>query len=432
MNNKKIRMGDPQWSANLWSRIKSLFTGLDTRVTALEQGGGGGGGAVSGVKGDAESTYRTGNVNLTPANIGAIPTTQKGAASGVAELDSGGKVPTAQLPSYVDDVLEYSSRSAFPSTGEAGKIYVALDTNLTYRWGGSDYVEISPSLALGETSSTAYRGDRGKAAYDHASANGSAFASGLYKITTNAEGHVTGATAAQKSDITALGIPGQDTTYSDATQSAAGLMSSTDKAKLDGIASGAQVNSITGVKGNSESSYRTGNVNLTAANVGAVDKSGDTMNGNLDFNSTNGTQKSINFNTDHGLFDIVTGADADTIFFAGMKKDESWVSRFHFNLNDNTTIFDAPIAFANSSIAATTRTNLGIVIELQGLTFSSGVATVANKSGYLLMSVIAVNRPDYEYSPIGISQQTDSSYKVVNLDSTLSGEMACKLLWVAS
>ena len=160
MNNKKIRMGDPQWSANLWSRIKSLFGGLDTRVTALEQSSGSG---VTGVKGDAESTYRTGNVNLTPANIGAIPTTQKGAASGVAELDSGGKVPTAQLPSYVDDVLEYSSRSAFPSTGEAGKIYVALDTNLTYRWGGSDYVEISPSLALGETSSTAYRGDRGKA-----------------------------------------------------------------------------------------------------------------------------------------------------------------------------------------------------------------------------------------------------------------------------
>lgn len=201
MNNKKIRMGDPQWSANLWSRIKSLFGGLDTRVTALEQSSGSG---VTGVKGDAESTYRTGNVNLTPANIGAIPTTQKGAASGVAELDSGGKVPTAQLPSYVDDVLEYSSRSAFPSTGEAGKIYVALDTNLTYRWGGSDYVEISPSLALGETSSTAYRGDRGKAAYDHASAKGSAFASGLYKITTNAEGHVTGATAVTASDIAPL------------------------------------------------------------------------------------------------------------------------------------------------------------------------------------------------------------------------------------
>ena len=77
-----------------------------------------------------------------------------------------GKVPAAQLPSFVDDVLEYASTSAFPATGESGKIYVALDTNKTYRWGGSDYAEISESLALGETSSTAYAGDKGKANAD--------------------------------------------------------------------------------------------------------------------------------------------------------------------------------------------------------------------------------------------------------------------------
>lgn len=76
---------------------------------------------------------------------------------------SGGLIPSQYLPSYVDDVLEYASMTAFPATGEAGKIYVALDTNLTYRWGGSSYVEISPSLALGHTSSTAYPGDEGAA-----------------------------------------------------------------------------------------------------------------------------------------------------------------------------------------------------------------------------------------------------------------------------
>lgn len=96
-----------------------------------------------------------------------IPTSQKGAASGVAELDSTGRVPSSQLPSYVDDVLEFTNRAAFPATGEDGKIYIAEDTNLQYRWSGSQYVKISPSLALGETSSTAYRGDRGKTAYDH-------------------------------------------------------------------------------------------------------------------------------------------------------------------------------------------------------------------------------------------------------------------------
>ena len=76
---------------------------------------------------------------------------------------SGGLIPSQYLPSYVDDVVEYASLSAFPATGEGGKIYVALDTNLTYRWGGSGYVEISPSLALGHTSSTAYPGDEGAA-----------------------------------------------------------------------------------------------------------------------------------------------------------------------------------------------------------------------------------------------------------------------------
>lgn len=138
-----------------------------------------------------------------------LKTTSKGAASGVAELDSSGKVPSSQLPSYVDDVLEYSSQSEFPLTGEAGKIYIDTGTDITYRWSGSAYVAIGSFLALGETSSTAYRGDRGAAAYAHAVTNkGSAFTSGFYKIGTNSEGHVTSATAVSKSDITALGIPG--------------------------------------------------------------------------------------------------------------------------------------------------------------------------------------------------------------------------------
>ena len=79
-----------------------------------------------------------------------------------ANLSNNGKVPASQLPSYVDDVEEYESLSSFPSQGEEGKIYVAKNTNLTYRWSGSTYVEISQSIALGETSNTAYPGDKGK------------------------------------------------------------------------------------------------------------------------------------------------------------------------------------------------------------------------------------------------------------------------------
>ena len=103
------------------------------------------------------------------ASLGFTPenATNKGAANGYASLDSGGKVPSTQLPSFVDDVLEYANFAALPATGTAGIIYVTMDTNLTYRWSGSSYTEISQSLALGETSATAYRGDRGKTAYDH-------------------------------------------------------------------------------------------------------------------------------------------------------------------------------------------------------------------------------------------------------------------------
>lgn len=154
-----------------------------------------------------------------------IKVEQKGAANGVAELDNNGKVPSSQLPSYVDDVIEgYLYEGDFYTdaahtdiiTPETGKIYVDLTTEKTYRWGGTAYVVISESLALGETSSTAYRGDRGKVAYDHAtdaSRLTTATASGLYKVASTAEGHIADLTPVAKSDITGLGIPAQDTTY---------------------------------------------------------------------------------------------------------------------------------------------------------------------------------------------------------------------------
>ena len=75
--------------------------------------------------------------------IGSI---KKGEAEGVAELDASGHVPVTQLPSYVDDVLEFANLAAFPATGETGKIYIATNTNKMYRWSGADYAEISALL----------------------------------------------------------------------------------------------------------------------------------------------------------------------------------------------------------------------------------------------------------------------------------------------
>lgn len=162
------------------------------------------------LSGKANSSHKHGAGDITSVNASAIT----------------GVIASANLPSFVDDILDgyYGSDGVFYEhydatsgkysdayTGEAGKIYVNLNDNKTYRWSGSKYVVVSETIALGETASTAYRGDRGAIAYNHAAAHGSAFANGLYKITTNAQGHVTSATAVQKSDITALGIPAQDT-----------------------------------------------------------------------------------------------------------------------------------------------------------------------------------------------------------------------------
>lgn len=249
----------------------------------------------------------TSDITLSATDVSAIPASQKGTANGVAELDESGKVPSAQLPSYVDDALEgYLSGGKFYKesthtteiTGESGKIYVDLATNKTYRWSGSGYVEISASLALGETSSTAYRGDRGKIAYEHSQAahapanaeanvqadwnesdpesdafiknkptsmpanGGNAATVGGHTVETNVPAdavftdtkpvNMKGATAdtagsAGYAPAPAAGAQGKylrgdgtwqtppNTTYSPATQSTNGLMSAADKKKLDEI-----------------------------------------------------------------------------------------------------------------------------------------------------------------------------------------------------
>lgn len=165
-----------------------------------------GGGTVTGVKGEAEETYRTGQVTLTKANLGLgnvddtsdmdkpvstaqqaaiedaidgfsstyIPASQKGTPNGVASLDSTGKVPAAQLPSYVDDVIEgtYVNATTFhdtegsPVTPESGKLYIDTTTDKEYRWSGTQFSSIRDGIALGETAETAYAGNKGKANAD--------------------------------------------------------------------------------------------------------------------------------------------------------------------------------------------------------------------------------------------------------------------------
>lgn len=129
----------------------------------------GAGNAITGVtkNGDVLEFTKGLTFSLASHTHDYIPLSQKGTANGVASLDANGLIISAQLPSYIDDIIEVSSYSNLPAVGSSGKIYVTTNDNITYRWTGTTYVEISKSIALGETSSTAYRGDLGAIAYAH-------------------------------------------------------------------------------------------------------------------------------------------------------------------------------------------------------------------------------------------------------------------------
>lgn len=186
-------------------------------------------------------------------NLGAAAASHSHAAADITSVNASaitGTIAQANLPSYVDDVVEYDGTSNFPTTGETGKIYTDTSTNKIYRWGGSSYVVISDTIALGETSSTAYRGDRGATAYTHSQTTGNPHGTtksdlGLGNVENKSSATIRGELT--KSNVTtALGYtpPTTNTTYSTATTSANGLMSSTDKSKLDGIATGATANTV--------------------------------------------------------------------------------------------------------------------------------------------------------------------------------------------
>lgn len=166
---------------------------------------------LAGTDANAKNLVLADGTNIAQSTF--IPATEKGANSGVATLDATGKVPSSQLPSFVDDVLEgylnatdgkFYEESTYETEipAEGGKIYTDLSNNKTYRWGGTTYVEISAGLALGETQGTAYEGSKG-------AANAAAIAS----HTGNTDIHVTTSDKSAwnaKYDKPATGIPSTD------------------------------------------------------------------------------------------------------------------------------------------------------------------------------------------------------------------------------
>ena len=239
----------------------------------------------------------------TADEVGAIAATLKGVANGVAELDAGGKVPASQLPSYVDDVVEgYLSGSKFfeDSTynteipAVSGKIYVDLQSYKTYRWTGSTYAVISETISLGETSSTAYRGDRGAIAYthsqaDHAPANAeknqNAFSNVKVGTTTIAADTVTdtvtlvagsNVTITANADSDTITIEAQDTVYTHPSSHAASMITG-----LSGVATSGSYNDLSNKPSipsktselTNDSGFKTTDTNTTYS----ISKSGNTI-----------------------------------------------------------------------------------------------------------------------------------------------------------
>ena len=227
------------------------------------------------------------DITLTAEDVEAVPVIQKGAAGGVAELDGAGKVLASQLPSFVDDVLEgYLSGGEFYGdeahkkvfAQESGKIYVDLPSGKTYRWSGSAYVVISETLALGETSGTAYRGDFGKAAYTHSqSAHAPANAEQNVQSDWNVTNTTDDAFIKNKPTIpTSLPANGGNADTVDNKHAS-------ELQNYNNLTNKPTIPAAVRVKGGAESNYRTGDVNLTPANIGALSSSGGTVAGKTYF-----------------------------------------------------------------------------------------------------------------------------------------------------
>lgn len=283
----------------------------------------------------------------------------KGAPNGLASLNESGIIPSAQLPSYVDDVIEVDTFSSLPGTGESGKIYIVQDTNLTYRWSGTDYVEISKSLALGETSSTAYSGDKGKATTDKLNR----IPDKLITDTVNVNQSTTEAVLNFTTYRQEAQQVGRNTlTITSATISQAGLMSSSDKTKLDGLKDQAGITSdIDAVQTNLEThiNNKSNPHEVTKDQVGLdqVDNTSDAnkpisnatqtaLNGKFSATDGNALKQRVDNIPELVVTDITVDSDNDSV-----------------NISlDKTSIVDGTLSGTTINIDSATASKAGILV----------------------------------------------------------------------
>lgn len=283
----------------------------------------------------------------------------KGAPNGLASLNESGIIPSAQLPSYVDDVIEVNTFSNLPGTGESGKIYIVQDTNLTYRWSGTDYVEISKSLALGETSSTAYPGDKGKATTDKLNRIPDKLITDTINVNQSTTEAVLNFTTYRQE---AQQIGRNTLTITSATTSQAGLMSSSDKTKLDGLKDQAGITSvINAVQTNLETHINNksnphevtkdqvglGNVNNTSdANKPISNATQTALNGKFSATDGNALKQRVDNIPELVATDITVDSDNDSV-----------------NISlDKTSIVDGTLSGTTININSATASKAGILV----------------------------------------------------------------------
>lgn len=284
----------------------------------------------------------------------------KGAPNGLASLNESGIIPSAQLPSYVDDVIEVDTFSNLPGTGESGKIYIVQDTNLTYRWSGTDYVEISKSLALGETSSTAYPGDKGKATTDKLNRIPDKLITDTVNVNQSTTEAVLNFTTYRQE---AQQIGRNTLTITSATTSQAGLMSSSDKTKLDGLKDQAGITSdIDAVQTNLETHINNKSnpheVTKDQVGLGNVDNTSDAnkpistatqtaLNGKFSATDGNALKQRVDNIPELVATDITVDSDNDSV-----------------NISlDKTSIVDGTLSGTTININSATASKAGILVS---------------------------------------------------------------------
>lgn len=283
----------------------------------------------------------------------------KGAPNGLASLNESGIIPSAQLPSYVDDVIEVDTFSNLPGTGESGKIYIVQDTNLTYRWSGTGYVEISKSLALGETSSTAYPGDKGKATTDKLNKTSNKVVVGPTTVNPSTDKIV----LKYQTHFTSTNSDSEDShIINAATTSQAGVMSSADKTKLNGLKDQAGITSdIDAVQTNLETHINNKSnpheVTKDQVGLGNVDNTSDAnkpisnatqtaLNGKFSATDGNALKQRVDNIPELVATDITVDSDNDSV-----------------NISlDKTSIVDGTLSGTTININSATASKAGILV----------------------------------------------------------------------